>query len=117
MSLSSPQSVNINAVATDLHRIEDTASSSLYQSADGTLSLKVSHQVNKGRARRMVRLDQTKIAENPLTAVNTYVKGGVYVVIDEPEFGFTDAELDYLVDGLTAWLTAANIAAVLASRH
>lgn len=117
MSLATPQSVTINAVATDLHRVEDDKSSSVYQSADGTLSLKVSHQVSKTRVRRMVRLDLTKVAENPLTAVNSYVKGGVYVVIDEPEYGFTDTELDYLVDGLTAWLTTANIAAVLASRH
>lgn len=115
--LSSPQSVTINAVATDLHRVIDEKTASTYASADGTLQMRVSHQETKNRTRRMVRLDQTVLAEDPLTAENQYQKAGVYVVIDEPSFGFSDTELDYLVDALIAWLTAANIGAVLASRH
>lgn len=117
MSLATPQSVTINAVATDLHRIEEDKTSSLYQSNDATLALRVSHQTSKGRSRRMVRLDQTVIAADPLTAENSFQKAGVYVVIDEPEYGFTDTQLGYIVDGVKAWLSVANIAAVCASRH
>lgn len=117
MSLATPQSVTINAVATDLHRIEDDKTSSLYQSNDATLSLKVSHQTSKGRSRRMVRLDQTSIAADPLTAENSFQRAGVYIVIDEPDYGFTDTQLDHLVNGLKGWLTTANIAALCASRH
>lgn len=117
MSLSTPQSVTINAVATDLHRITDDQTSSVYASEDGTLQLKVSHQSSKGRVRRMVRLDSTVIAADPLTAENSYQKAGVYIVIDEPAFGFADADLEDIVDGLKLWLTSANILAVCASRH
>lgn len=117
MSLATPQSVTIDAVATDLHRIEDDQTSSVYQSSDDTLSLKVSHQKTKSRTRRMVRLDQTVIAADPLTAENVYQKAGVYIVIDEPLFGFDDSELEDLVEGLKTWLTSANILAVCASRH
>jgi len=117
MSLATPQSVTIDAVATDLHRIEDDKSSSLYSSEDGTLQMKVSHQSSKGRTRRMVRLDQTVVAADPLTAENAYQRAGVYIVIDEPSFGFSDAELEDIVDGLKTWLTSANILAVCASRH
>lgn len=117
MSLATPQSVTINAVATDLHRVEDDKASSTYQSEDGTLSLKVSHQTSKNRTRRMIRLDKTVIAADPLTAENSYQKSGVYIVVDEPVFGFSDADLEDIVDGLTLWLTSANILAVLASRH
>lgn len=117
MSLATPQSVTINAVATDLHRVSDDKNSSTYKSADDELELIVSHQQSKSRTRRMVRLNQTIIAADPLTAENSYQKAGVYVVIDEPIFGFDDTDLDYLVDGLIGWLTTANIAAVLASRH
>jgi hypothetical protein len=117
MSLATPQSVTIDAVATDLNRVEEEKNSSLYTSADGTLSLKVSHQNSRSRTRRMVRLDSTVIAADPLTAENAYQKAGVYIVIDEPEYGFSDSDLEDLVDGLTAWLTSANILAVLASRH
>lgn len=117
MSLATPQSITINAVATNLHNIEEDKTSTLYQSEDGTLSLKVSHQSSKGRTRRMVRLDQTVVAADPLTAENNYQKAGVYVVIDEPEYGFTDSQLEDIVDGLKLWLTSANILAVCASRH
>lgn len=117
MSLATPQSITINAVATDLHRIEDDAKSSLYQSEDAQLSLKVSHQTSKNRTRRMVRLDKTVVAADPLSAVNSYQQAGVYIVIDEPEYGFADSDLEDIVDGLKAWLTSANILAVCASRH
>jgi hypothetical protein len=63
----------------------------------------------------MVRLDQTLIAADPLTAVNSSQTAGVYLVVDEPKFGFDDATLDYMVDGLVAWLTPANIAKLLGS--
>jgi hypothetical protein len=65
----------------------------------------------------MVRLDNTIVAADPLTAENSYQKAGVYLVIDEPQFGFDDSELEDLVDGLKAWLTSANILALCASRH
>lgn len=117
MSLATPQPVTINAVATNLHRIEEDKTSSLYQSEDATLALRVSHQTSKGRTRRMIRLDQTVIAPDPLTAENSYQKAGVYLVIDEPEYGFTDAQLEDIVDGIKTWLTSANILAVCASRH
>lgn len=117
MSLATPQTVTINAVPMTLNKITEEATASLYASDDDTITLRVSHQASKTRTRRMVRIDQTKIAADPLTSVNTYQKAGVYVVIDEPTYGFSNTELDYLVDGLVAWLSTANIAAVLASRH
>lgn len=117
MSLTTPQAVTINSDATDLNRIQEDKTASKYASADGSLSLTVSHQQGKNRTRRMVRLDQKIVAADPLTAVNSYQTAGVYLVIDEPIVGFSDTELGYLVDALTLWLTGANVAAVLASRH
>lgn len=115
--LTSPQSVTINSVATDLNRTEPGQTSSVYESADGTLTFKVSHQASGKRMRRMARLDQTVVAADPLTAVNAYQKAGVYIVIDEPEFGFDATDVEYLVEGLKTWLTSANILAMLANRH
>jgi hypothetical protein len=65
----------------------------------------------------MARLDQTVIAADPLTAENAYQKAGVYLVIDEPNYGFSNDEVGYLVEALKTWLTSANITAMLASRH
>lgn len=115
--LSTPQSVTINTVATDLNRVLDKDFSSTYRSNDGTLELKVSHQELSTRTRRMARLDRTVIAADPLTAENAYQKAGVYIVIDEPNYGFANSDVQYLVEALKTWLTSANILAMLASRH
>jgi hypothetical protein len=115
MSFSDPQTVTVNAVAKVMPKILSEGGSSTYRTADETFQMKISHQSSKSRTRRMVRIDQTVIAENPLTAINSSQKLGVYLVVDEPIFGFTDADIDYVVDGLVAWLTPANIAKVLGS--
>lgn len=108
-----PQSVTINAVPISLPRISVGNQEATYRSADETVQLRISHQASKGRKRRMARLDKTVIAADPLTAENTSQKAGIYLVVDEPDFGFDDTNLDYLVDALIAWLTAANIAKLL----
>lgn len=115
--LSSPQTVTYNTVAKDLHKVIDDKTSSVYRNSEGDFEFKVSHQQSGSRTRRMVRLDRSVIAADPLTAVNASQKAGVYIVIDEPRFGFSDAELEDLVDTLKLWLTSANILAVLADRH
>lgn len=110
-----PQSVTVNSVAQSMPRIKVGATDSTYRTADGNFQLRISHQSTKARARRMVRLDQSKIATDPLTTNNVSVSAGVYIVVDEPLVGFTDAELDYLVDALVGWLSAGNIAKLLGS--
>lgn len=108
-----PQSVTINAVPVSLPRVAIGNGDSTYRSADETVQMRISHLATKGRKRRMARLDQTVIAADPLTAENKSQRAGVYIVVDEPDFGFDDADLDYLADALIAWLTPANIAKLL----
>lgn len=108
-----PQSVTINAVPVSLPRVAVGSSEATYRAADETVQMRISHQSTKGRKRRMIRLDQTVIAADPLSAENASQKAGIYLVVDEPSFGFTDAQLDYLVDALIAWLSSANIAKLL----
>lgn len=115
--LASPQSVTYDSVANDLNRTIVDKTSSIYESSDGTLKLTVSHQESKSRTRHLVRLDRTVLAADPLTSVNAYQKAGVYIVIDEPIFGFDNGDLDNQVDALLAWLTTANISAILDNRH
>lgn len=110
-----PQSVTINAVAKSMPRIKQGTTDATYRTADESFQLRISHQPTKSRTRRMVRLDQTVVAADPLTAVNTSQSASVYLVVDEPKYGFDDASLDYMVDGLVAWLTPANIAKLLGS--
>lgn len=116
MAFADPQSVTVNAQPVSLPRISTGESQSVYKSAEDDFQMRISHQKTKTRYRRMVRLDQKVIAVDPLTAENVYQTAGVYLVVDEPEFGFTDAELEYLMDALAAWVAAGtNTAKLLGS--
>jgi hypothetical protein len=110
-----PQNVTLATQSTDLPRIKNGDLNATYRTADGNLQMRISHQATKSRTRRMVRLDQTVVAEDPLTATNVSQSLGIYFVIDEPVFGFSDIQIDDLADALIAWLTTANIAKVLGS--
>lgn len=117
MSFSSPQTVTVDTVANTLHRTQSEPSSSTYVNADGSLTMKVSHQKGKSRTRRMVRIDQRLVVADPLTGLSAYQTIGAYFVIDEPNTGIDDDSVTDLVTGLQAWLTLSNVQAVLASRH
>lgn len=110
-----PQSVTINAVPHSMPRISSDGTRALYSEANEELKMTISHQESKGRTRHMVRLDQRVVAADPLTAVNEYKSCGVYLVIDEPEFGFSDTEIDYIVQGFKTWLSTANVLKVCGS--
>lgn len=117
MALADPQTITINAVPNTCNRTRVEPTKSVYTTADESLKLTISHQEVKGRTRRMVRLDKRVVAADPLTSVNEYKDLGVYLVIDEPEYGFTDDDIDKASAGLIAWLTSANVLKVLASQH
>lgn len=117
MAFADPQSVTINAVPKTLNRIKSEGMRSVYATDDESLKMTISHQENKSRTRRMIRLDSRVVAANPLDSVNEYKDGAVYIVIDEPEYGFSDAELDYIVQGLKTWASTANILKVCANQH
>jgi len=104
MSYADPQSVTISGTALSLARTGAGASSGQFNTADGAAVLKVSHAIGK-RSRRTVRLEHSKIAADPLTAANTKFSMTAYVVIDVPSVGYTVAEAQAVVAGLSKWLT------------
>jgi len=110
-----PQSVTIDAVPYSMPRIQSDGTQALYSTADEGLKMRISHQESKGRTRRMIRLDKRVVAADPLTSVNTYQSVGVYLVIDEPEYGFTDDNIDDIIQGFKTWLSTANVTKVLGS--
>lgn len=109
---SDPQSVTVNAVAKSLPLTSREGMKSIYTESTGEHKLTVSHQEGV-RDRRVIRLDHEKVAADPLTAVNATVSVSTYLVIDEPKWGYTDADIDYLVQALTGWLSSANVLKVL----
>lgn len=117
MAFTDPQTITINAVDKTCNRIKSDGFRSEYATADEAVKFTLSHQESKKRTRRMARIDQRVVAEDPLTSVNEYKDLGVYVVVDEPEYGFNDTEIDYVVQALSAWLTSANVAKLLGNEH
>nr|UJQ84952.1 MAG: hypothetical protein 2 [Leviviridae sp.] len=105
-----PQSVTVNAVAVPLPRQGSTQPDRIgtFANADGTFQFDIRQNKTSNRFRREVRLTQKKVAADPLTAINKEISTSVMIVVDEPRWGFTDAELGYLTTALTAWFTNPN---------
>jgi len=112
--LTDPQSVTINAVATSLPRTNQGPTQNTYTSADGKTTMLTKQNISAKRFRREVRLSQSKIAADPISAVNAEAGFSVYLVVDEPRNGvFTDVEIGYVIDALKAWLISTNYNKVL----
>lgn len=112
MSYADPQSVTINAVPVSLPRTSSGVNSGGFSSADRTVQLDVASSYGK-RTRRTVRLTQSKISADPLIpSQNSRSSMSVYMVVDHPVNGFTVTEQKYLVDALTAYLSASTGAKV-----
>lgn len=100
-----PQSVTINAVATSFHRTGNGPNEGKFTTADLLKGLTIKQNSTAKRFRREARISQSKIAADPISAVNAEAGTSVYIVVDEPRNGvFSDAEIAYLVDGLTTWV-------------
>jgi hypothetical protein len=111
--LADPQSVTVNAVAISLPRTQVGPTNNVYTSADGNTTMTVKQNTTATRFRREVRLSNQKVAADPISAVNKQLGVSVYLVIDEPKFGYTDLEIGYHIDALKAWLSSANYNKVL----
>lgn len=112
MAFADPQSVTINAVAQSLARTSSGVNSGTFTKDDGNVKLTVSHTYAK-RTRRVLRLDHSKIAADPLiSAQNIKYSMSAYLVVDLPVTGYTVAEAKQVIDGLTAYLTASSGAKV-----
>lgn len=111
-----PQSVTVNAVAQSLPRTSSGVNRGVFTKDDGSYVLSISHEVGK-KIRRVIRLDHNKVAPDPLfPANNAPYAASVYLVVQEPDVGYTNAELKLVIDGFLAYLTAssgANVARFL----
>lgn len=117
MAFTDPQTITVDTVAQTLARVKSDGYRSEYLEDVEEFKMTISHQESKTRTRRMVRIDQRVVAADPLTSVNEYKTLGVYLVIDEPEYGFDDDEIYDVVDALKTWLSEANVLKVCGSEH
>jgi hypothetical protein len=111
MAYADPQTVTISAVANTLARTSQDPQG-VFLKDDGLVKLTVGQTTGK-RFRRMLRLDHSKIAADPLiSAQNIKYSMGVYLVFDLPLTGYTVAEAKAVSDGFIAYLSASSGAAV-----
>lgn len=105
-----PQSVTINGAATSLPRVGSPSPNRMgvYKSADGNVELTVRQDQSATRFRREIRLIQRKVALDPIAAVNKEISTSVIMTVDEPKWGFSDAEIGYLTAAVIAWFSNAN---------
>lgn len=107
MAFADPQSVTISG-ARSLARTSFGTNSGIFTHADGLTKLSISHSYG-ARYRRLVRLDDSKIAADPLLAgVNVKAGMSAYLVVDIPQTGYDAAAQLQVVSGLTTWLTASS---------
>lgn len=107
--------VTVNSVALSLPKVDMKSNkverTSVYQTADGSFKVLITQQTTQaGRIRSTVRIEQTAIVPDPITAVNDTEQLTFYCVIDRPLAGFTVAQVQQLVAGLTGFMTSANVA-------
>lgn len=106
--LADPQSVTISAATTSLPRTTSGVNLGEFTSSDGTIKMKASHTYG-GRTRRLIRLDHSKIAADPLiSAQSIQYSMGCYVVFDLPRTGYTPAEALAVWVGFQAQLAASS---------
>lgn len=114
MSFSDPITITVNAVATDLDRQFQPipGGPSLFGMADESFKAEISHQLVKGkRERHLFKVTQKAITANPFVpAENVENYASCYIVLDQPRQGFTDVDLQYLVQSVVDFIgnTAAN---------
>jgi hypothetical protein len=101
---SDPQSLTVNSVAQSMPKISSDGRKAVYQKADQTYTLTISHSTSKGRIRSVVRIDNRAIVTNPLDSTNDFDVLSVYMVIERPEFGFTVTNVQQLVAGFAGFL-------------
>jgi hypothetical protein len=111
MAFADPQSVTISTVAQSLARVSQDPQG-VFLKDDGLVKLTIG-QTNGKRFRRLIRLDHSKIAADPLiSSQNIKYSMGVYLVFDLPLTGYTVAEAKAVSDGFIAYLSASSGAVV-----
>ncbi len=99
-----PLSVTYNAVATPLPRVDSGNRRALYESADDALRLTIAH-TNGKRQRSELRLDHQKNVADPLNpSVYRPVNASLYLVANRPVVGYTDAEVQLIMDALLGFI-------------
>jgi hypothetical protein len=103
-----PITVTVAAVPVDLPRVFQPVGGgpSLFIAPDESLKVEISHQVVGGRRERhLLKVSKKALTPDPFDSSRINESTcSAYVVIDNPKFGFSDAELGEVAQGLIDFL-------------
>lgn len=106
MSFTDPLSVTISGTTTPLPRVSVGDDKSEYQSANGLIVVRASHDYGK-RRRRMLRIDTSKLAPDVFKPSENVKKSmSLYMVFDMPDEGFDNTEALAVYSGFKTLITA-----------
>ncbi|DAD52205.1 TPA_asm: coat protein [ssRNA phage Gerhypos.3_21] len=110
MAFSDPQSVTISGSAISLPNTGRGLGIGTYSSNDGSLAMDIRNtQSGKSRSRRTIGVVSKKYAEDPTREGNSLpVSATVRLVVDTPAQGYTPADIEAILVGFIANLTASS---------
>lgn len=113
-----PITITLNGVVHTLNKIDSMGRRSVYTTGDQNLRCEISHQpLKNGRVRSLVKIVQRKSVLDPISQKTDYDTTGVNITLDRPEYGWTPTELNYLVQGGFAFLSAAHVTKLIEQQH
>jgi hypothetical protein len=113
MAFSDPLALTISAVALNPPRISLSGDESIYQTSDGLVSVKASHDYGAKRNRHLLRIDHSKVTADPfIPADNVKVGMSNYIVFDVPVAGYTITEQMAVYTGFKTMFTATSDAMI-----
>lgn len=109
--LTDPQTVTVATIAKVMPKVSSSGTSAHYQLADQSFALDISHQTTKDlRVRSLAKITQRAIVTSPLDSTQSdYDTLAFHVVIDRPEYGFTQTQVNDLIAGFKTWLDATMV--------
>jgi hypothetical protein len=108
--LADPQSITVGAATIPIPRTGLDKNSADYQSADGTTRMRVSQSTTGTARRTAISLQTSKIAADPVSAVQSRKTQQVTISFSGPLDGFTITELKDQLKGLSDLLSASSYA-------
>lgn len=115
LTVGSGATITPGAATETCARAFQSGARTVYRDVGGEISVEINHQTTgKGRKRRMIKVTHEQLAASPyVTGSSVDAKASAHLVVDEPEFGFTAAQMTDIIDRLVSVLTPGNITKLL----
>lgn len=119
MAFADPQSLTVGASTVSLARVHLAPGVGTFEGPDSAIVMAIRPTTTKGgeRVRQTLSIDRAAIKVDPLKGTNSQQEQRLTLILDSPEWGFSEAESAELINALKAWLTAPNVTKFVAGEN